>query len=127
MVSYADEYMLIKGGNIQLILFGGQDALMQAAEQLGYYQKKEKWDMQYDFINELNYSLPEGFSFVKTEEYDMAKGNKCCWKGFGHEEKEGSWNYQHEQTDYLLKVAPHATADLAITIKRNCYSQCCSK
>lgn len=116
MIAYADEHMTIKGGKIRLILFGGQDALMEAARKQGYYQKKENWDMLFDFNEVLDYPLPEGFHFVKNEEYDMAKGNKCCWKGFNHEEKEGSWMHQHEQTDYLLKVAPHATSELAVTI-----------
>lgn len=39
MLEYADANMSIKGGKIQLILFGGQDALKNAAKQAGYYQK----------------------------------------------------------------------------------------
>ncbi len=116
MITYADEHMSIKGGKIRLILFGGQDALMKAAEQLGYCQKSENWDMQFDFEEVLDYPLPEGFHFVNPEDYDMAKGNKCCWKGFDHEQSEGPWNYQNEQADYLLKVAPHATWEYAVTI-----------
>lgn len=116
MIAYADEHMSIQGGTIRLVLFGEQEVLIQAATKMGYSKKSESWDMQFDFDAVLDYSLPEGFHFVKPEEYDMAKGNKCCWKGFNHEEKEGPWKYQHEQTDYLLKVAPHATSELAVTI-----------
>ncbi len=36
MVAYADEQMPIKAGERQLILFGGQTALISAAEKLGY-------------------------------------------------------------------------------------------
>lgn len=116
MIAYADEHMSMKDEKIQLILFGGQDALMKAAKQLGYEQKSESWDMQFDFAQELDYPLPEGFHFVNAEDYDMAKGNRCCYKGFDHEQSEGPWSYQHEQNDYLLKTAPHATWEYAVTI-----------
>ena len=47
-MAYADEKMLMNGKSIQFIFFGGQDALMNAARQLGYGQKSEHWEMQYD-------------------------------------------------------------------------------
>ena len=72
--------------------------------------------MQFDFDDVLDYSLPEGFHFVSSDEYDMNKINKCCWKGFDHEQNEGLWNHQYEQNNYLLEVAPHATMDLAVII-----------
>lgn len=116
MIAYADAHMPIKGGEIQLILFGGQDALMNAAKQAGYDQKTENWDMQFDFKDVLDYPLPEGFHFVNPDEYDMDKGSKCCWKGFDHEQNEGPWDHQYEQSGYLLQVAPHATSKLAVFI-----------
>lgn len=116
MIVYADEHMPIKGGKIQLILFGGQDALMKAAGQHGYYQVSEAIDMQFDFEEALDYPLPEGFHFVRPEDYDVVKGNKCVWKGFDHEQSEGPWNYQCEQNDYLLSVAPHSTWEYAAAI-----------
>lgn len=116
MIVYADEHMPVKNEKIQLILFGGQDALKKAAEKMGYCQVWERMDMQFDFKDELDYPLPEGFYFVKPEEYDMAKGSKCCWKGFDHEQNEGPWDHQYEQSNYLLEVAPHATSKLAVTI-----------
>ena len=116
MIAYANAHMSVKEGEIQLILFGGQDALMNAAKQAGYRQKSEDWDMQFDFDDVLDYSLPEGFHFVSSDEYDMNKINKCCWKGFDHEQNEGLWNHQYEQNNYLLEVAPHATMDLAVII-----------
>lgn len=116
MIAYADAHMSMKDGKIQLILFGGQDALMNAAKQAGYNQKSESWDMQFDFDDVLDYSLPEGFHFVDPDEYDMDKVSKCCWKGFDHEQNEGSWNHQYEQSNYLLEVAPHATTKLSVTI-----------
>lgn len=116
MIAYADTHMAIKDGEIQLVLFGGQDALMEAAKQAGYYQKSESWDMQFDFDDVLDYPLREGFHFVDPYKYDMDKLSKCCWKGFDHEQSEGLWNHQYEQSNYLLKVAPHATTELSVTI-----------
>lgn len=116
MIAYADEHMPVKNEKIQLVLFGGQDALKKAAEEMGYCQVWERMDMQFDFEDELDYPLPEGFHFVEPGEYDMAKGSKCCWKGFDHEQNEGPWDHQYEQSNYLLEVAPHATPKLAVTI-----------
>ena len=71
MIAYADKHMQNKEGKIQLILFGGQDALIKAAMQMDYYQVSEETDMQFDFENVLDYPLPEGFHFVNPSEYDM--------------------------------------------------------
>lgn len=116
MIAYADKHMLMKNSKIQLILFDGQDALIKAAAETGYHQVWEGMDMQFDFNDELNYPLPEGFHFVRHDECDMDKVSKCCWKGFDHEQDEGPWNHQCEQSNYLLKAAPHATTNLAVTI-----------
>jgi len=116
MIAYANDHMAIKGKEMQLILFGGQDALVNAAKQVGYHQKWENWDMQFDFDNVLDYPLPEGFHFVSPDEYDMDKISKCCWKGFDHEQNEGLWDRQYEQNNHLLEVAPHATTNLSVTI-----------
>ena len=45
MIAYVDTYMSIKDGKIQLVLFGGQDVLMNAAKQAGYNQKLKNWEM----------------------------------------------------------------------------------
>ena len=116
MIAYADAHMPIKGGKIQLILFGGQEALINAAKQAGYYQKSESRDMQFDFNDVLDYPLPEGFHFVDPDEYDIEKVSKCCWKGFDHEENEGVWDHQYEQSNYLYALAPHVTTKLAVII-----------
>ena len=110
MMTYADKHMPVNGSNIQPILFGGQDALMCAVRQLGYRQKSEHWDMQYDFANELDYPLPKGFHFVNRQDMDMEKVSKCCFKGFDHEQSEGPWNHQYDQNNYQLSTAPHAAA-----------------
>ncbi len=116
MITYADEYMPKKDGKNQLILFSEQTALINAAKELGYCQVYERTDMQFDFEDVLDYQLPEGFHFVRPEEYDMDKISKCCRKGFHHEEAEDAWDYQHEQNNYQLQAAPHATMDLGVII-----------
>ncbi len=116
MLAYADEYMPGKDGKNQMILFGGQTALINAAKELGYRQVKELNDMQFDFGDVLDYPLPEGFYFVRPEEYDMDKISKCCWKGFDHEKTEGPWDHQYEQDGYQHLAAPHATAELGVII-----------
>lgn len=116
MTAYADKHMSIKDKEIQLILFGGQDALMKAAMQIGFCQVSEAVDMLFDFEEVLDYPLPEGFHFVKSGDYDTAKINRCAWKGFDHEQSEGPWNYQCEQNDYLLAVAPHSTWEYSVVI-----------
>lgn len=116
MIAYADAHMAVKDREIQLILFGGQDALRNMAKQAGYQQKREDWDMQFDFDDVLDYPLPKGFHFVNPDEYDMDKISKCCWKGFDHEQNEGLWNHQYEQSNHLLSVAPHATTNLSVAI-----------
>lgn len=116
MVAYADQTMPRNQDGIRLILFGGQEALMRAAQQLGYHQEFEYQDMQYDFVNQLDYPLPEGFHFVNPQDIDMSKVGKCCWKGFDHEQDEGAWNHQHEQNNFQLRIAPHATPELDVVI-----------
>ncbi len=113
MVTYAAEHM---AGGSQLILFGGQRALIEAAKQQGYTCVGEYWDMQLDFDASLNYPLPEGYFFVKLEEVEMEKVGKCCWKGFAHEQNEGPWDHQYDENVYQLAVAPHATPELNVNI-----------
>ena len=116
MVAYADKQMPIKDGKRQLVLFGGQEALMEAAMQQGHHQVWQTTDMQFDFEEALDYPLPEGFHFVNSEKLDIDKINKCCWKGFDHEQSEGPWDHQYERASYLKEVAPHATGKLAVAI-----------
>ncbi len=116
LVDYADKNMPVNGNAIQLILFGGQEALMHAAQQAGYRQHLECQDFQYDFAKELDYPLPQGFHFVKAQDLDMLKVGECCWKGFDHESSEGAWNPAHSQNNYVLGTAPHATPELHVAI-----------
>ena len=116
MIQYAAKNMPDEGEGIRLVLFGGQDELMESAKRLGYRQESESWNMQFDFVNKLDYPLPEGFHFVSPQELDTSKVGECCWKGFDHEQEEGAWNHQYQQNFYLLEVAPHATKNLSVAV-----------
>ena len=114
MVAYAASSMPKKDGKHRLIIFGGQKALLAAAEKAGYRKVWSDWDMQYDFANPLDYPLPEGYRFAQAP-LDIAKCSECCWKGFGHE-AEGPWDGDIEYTGALL-TAPHETAYLDVAVE----------
>ena len=50
MIQYAAKNMPDEGAGIRLVLFGGQDELMESAKRLGYRQESESWNMQFDFV-----------------------------------------------------------------------------
>ena len=116
MAEYADQNMPVNGNRIQFVLFGGQEALMRAAQQIGYRKQSEYQNLQYDFANALDYPLPNGFHFVKPQDLDLSKVGACCWKGFDHEQTEGAWNPAQVHSNYLLSTAPHATPELDVVI-----------
>ena len=84
LVDYAIATMPDFEGEQQFILFGGQDYLKEAAAKRGFKQVYEYESLIFDFENELNYELPEGYHFVKPEDVDPVKLSKLCWYGFGH-------------------------------------------
>ena len=80
----------------------------------------------YDFSKPLEYSLPEGYRFVEPQEFDVAKMQECCWKGFDHEAEEGPWNGNIE-CGLSNRAAPNATPQYDVAIEDEegnyaCYS-----
>lgn len=124
MAAYADEYMPDFEGKRRLIIFKGQNAIMKAAEKLGYHQTEEHVDMQYDFEKPLDYRLPDGFRFVPQGFYDLEKVSQCCWKGFGHEEEKGPWKGD-TKNEYLLCQAPHQTMKYAVAVENEAEEYVC--
>lgn len=116
MVAYADAHMPNFENKKRFVIFKNQDAIIKAAYQLGYQKIDEFADMQYDFGQTLEYNLPEGFHFVEQGKYDVEKISQCCWKGFGHEEKEGPWKGD-TRNDYQLCQAPHQTIEYAVAVE----------
>ena len=115
MIAHALTGMPQRDGRNKLILFGGQTALMAAAEKAGLHRTWSDWERVYDFSVPLDYPLPDGFRFAAMP-LDPAKCSECCWKGFGHEAEEGPWDGDHESA-FALEAAPHATFDLAVAIE----------
>ncbi len=122
MIAYAMNDMPQKEGRNKLIIFGGQKALMAAAERAGLKRTWSDWDMQYDFSKPLEFHLPDGFRFAQ-QPLDIAKCSECCWKGFGHE-AEGPWDGDIEYTGALL-TAPHQTSYLDVAIENEAGEYVC--
>ncbi|MDO4333686.1 MAG: GNAT family N-acetyltransferase [Eubacteriales bacterium] len=124
MVAYADQNMPDLNGNRQFVIFGGQDAIRKAAQELGYHMAGEYVQMQYDFDKPLEYTLPEGFRFVPQGTYDVEKIEQCCWKGFDHEAEEGPWNGD-ARNNYQLCQAPHATMEYGVAVENEAGEYVC--
>lgn len=115
MAAYAGERMPQADGGRRLVLLGKQEALIKAAESLGYSQTGCYENLAYDCAKPLEYPLPEGFRFTEPGGVDPAKATECCWKGFDHEAQEGPWDGQYEDA-YALVNAPHATPEHHIAV-----------
>lgn len=116
MVEYADKHMPNIEGKRRLVIFKGQDAIMEAARKSGYVQVNSHVDMIFDFDQSLDYKLPTGFQFVDPAKCNFEKCTECCWKGFDHEANEGPWDGNAESS-YHLNQAPHATMQYAVAIE----------
>jgi N-acetylglutamate synthase-like GNAT family acetyltransferase len=116
IIQYACEYMLNMNNKQQLILFKGQETLMDAAIKEGYQCIGKRVDMVFSFERTLEYELPEGFHFVEEDKINIEKVSECCWKGFDHEVEDGPWNGDAEHNYHLLQ-APHATPQYTVVIE----------
>ena len=130
LIDYAITTMPDFDNEQQFVLFGGQDYLKHAAEKRGYKQVFEYDDLVFDFENELNYELPEGYHFVEPKDFDVVKLSKLCWYGFGHGD-EGEfkdydkydnsldWTPAKSHKDIVgdfMAPSPHSTGKYAIVI-----------
>ena len=117
LVEYAVSAMPDFGGKQRLVLFNGQEYLMEAAAKRGFIRTEEYEDRNFDFRNELNYPLPEGYHFVEPEKADGFRLAKLLWYGFGHGEKgpfEG-WDREDCSNDWTATV-PHSTHQYDVII-----------
>ena len=83
MIDYAVEKMPNFDDQQQFVLFGGQECLIKAAEKRGYKKVFEYEDRVFDFENELNYELPEGYRFVDPDKVDILKLAKVLRQSSG--------------------------------------------
>ena len=130
LIDYAVTGMPDFGGRQQLILFNGQEFLMEAAKKRGFRMVFEYEDRVFDFRNELNYELPEGYCFVEPEDIDILKLSRLCWYGFGHGEKGEftGWDQYDDSPEWTpakshkggvgawMSPSPHATPEYNIVI-----------
>ena len=129
MMDYAEKHMP-NFGKQKFILFNGQETLMKVAEKRGYKDEYSYESYYYDFENELNRELPEGYHFVDPKEADIVKISKCCWYGFGHGEKGPfeNWDAEDDSDEWTpaksyrdneasaLAPTPHATSEYDVII-----------
>jgi len=131
LVDYAISNMPDFDNKMQFMLFNGQEFLMEAAQKHGFKKIYDYEDRNFDFKNELNYELPEGFHYVDPKDCDPVKLAKCCWYGFNHGEKgpfenwekpaevESEWN-PHKQficiEGPMTAYSPHSTHEYDIII-----------
>ncbi|MBR2602793.1 MAG: hypothetical protein IKE08_08915, partial [Clostridia bacterium] len=87
LVDYAVSVMPDFDGKQRLVLFNGQEYLKEAAAKRGFVLEEEYEDRQFDFRNELDRPLPEGYHFVDPKDADGFRLAKLLWYGFGHGEK----------------------------------------
>lgn len=142
MVEYANNVFPDYNGEKQLIFSEGQTALMEAAEKRGYKLCfKDRSFVLNIAKTELNFELPDGFSFVDPAKVNPVKLARCTWKGFNEWElgpfenwedtnDKRDWSPHKSYTDVLSGIMappPHATSQYDVVIANEegeyvCYS-----
>ncbi len=130
LIDYAVTAMPNFDGKQQLVLFNGQEALKEAAKKRGFTQVFEYEDRIFDFKNELDFGLPEGYRYVEPQEIDIVKLARLCWYGFGHGDKGEFADWDRYDDLYFwtpaksykgcvapfISPTPHATPEYNIVI-----------
>ena len=130
LIDYAMTTMPNWDGEQQLILFNGQEYLMESAKKHGFKMVFEYDDRILDFKNELKYELPEGYHFVESGDIDPVKIGKLCWYGFNHGDKGDFVNWDKQDTSFdwtpeksykdclgnIMAPLPHATQEYNVVI-----------
>ena len=130
LIDYAVTTMPSFDGNQQFVLFNGQEFLMEAAKKRGYEKVFEYESRVFDFENELNYELPEGYHFVEPSDIDVLKLSRLCWYGFDHGDEQDftDWNKYDGSNDWtpakshkdciaeFMAPSPHSTHEYDVVI-----------
>lgn len=130
LVDYAISNMPHFNNEQQFVLFDGQQFLKDAAAKRGFKQAYDWNEGIFNFKNELNYELPEGYQFVDSKDMDIVKCSKLCWYGFGHGDKGEfkDWDKYDDSMDWtpakshkgalcrILSPSPHDTSQYNIVI-----------
>ena len=118
MVAYAVSSMPRMDDHLRFVIFGGQNAVKEAASKIGFQQSFGYIEKVFDFEQSLNYSLPDGFHFVESKKLSVEKIAEGCWKGFDHEKEEGPCDGDAEYGYYTL-MAPHMNPEDSIVIEND--------
>jgi GNAT superfamily N-acetyltransferase len=130
LIDYAVTTMPSFDGNQQFVLFNGQEFLKEAAAKRGYGMVFEYESRVFDFENELNYELPDGYHFVEPSDIDVLKLSKLCWYGFDHGEDLAftDWDKYDDSNDWtpakshkdcvseFMAPSPHSTHEYDVVI-----------
>ena len=130
LIDYAVTTMPNFDGNQQFVLFNGQEFLMESAKKRGFSMVFEYESRVFDFKNELNYELPEGYHFVEPADVDVFKLSKLCWYGFDHgdEQEFTDWDKYDDSNDWtpakshkdcvaeFMAPSPHSTYEYDVVI-----------
>ncbi len=130
LIDYAVTTMPNFDGNQQFVLFNGQEFLMESAKKRGFSMVFEYESRVFDFKNELNYELPEGYHFVEPADVDVFKLSKLCWYGFDHgdEQEFTDWDKYDDSNDWtpakshkdcvaeFMAPSPHSTHEYDVVI-----------
>ncbi len=130
LIDYAVTTMPDFDGNQQFVLFNGQEFLMEAAKKRGFEMVFEYESRVFDFENELNYELPEGYHFVEPSDIDVLKLSRLCWYGFDHgdEQEFTDWDKYDVSNDWtpakshkdcvaeFMAPSPHSTHEYDVVI-----------
>ena len=130
LVDYAVTTMPDFDGNRQFVLFNGQEFLKEAAKKRGYDMVYEYESRVFNFENELNYELPEGYHFVESSDIDVLKLSRLCWYGFDHGDRQvfTDWDKYDDSNDWtpakshkdcvseFMAPSPHSTHEYDVVI-----------
>ena len=103
---------------------------MEAAKKRGFEMVFEYESRVFDFENELNYELPEGYHFVEPSDIDVLKLSRLCWYGFDHgdEQEFTDWDKYDGSNDWtpakshkdcvaeFMAPSPHSTHEYDVVI-----------
>ncbi len=116
MIDYAEAEMPKIDSRQRLVIFGSQKALVSAAERHGYVRTGGYVELIYDFAKPLEYTLPQGFSFVSPDNMDYAKIAECCYRGFDNEKENGPWDGDYEDV-LRISLSPNSTIEHCAVIQ----------
>ncbi len=119
MLDYA-QGALVKDGAFQVLILDGDTELQDIAAKRGFLPTQNKeCDAVYPInLNEIQYTLPEGFRVTSMhEDYDLYKYGQVLWKGFNHEARgEGPFVFKESEWPDWEFMRPNVNLDLKIAV-----------